>query len=660
MNRDSEYLALLKEAESENTSGDRLKELVALDDNLAEIVASNITAPSDLLIELASLTNKAVIKAVVSNPNTPVETLLKLGEYFPQELLDNPILDILYLENPNFIKNIPWTTLYALLQKENVQTLLLNHIKESYQNNMVMEALKMHVVFAGEMNQGWHEIASKNANCANLSFYYPQFLQRLDLDFLSYLVEFVPKKILDDTTFRMVLARNCKTSTILEELAGDRHTSTKTNVAGNRNTPANVLRELADYSVVETREAVARNESASADALQKLAKDKTDKIREAVAGNEKTPLNTLKKLATDNNEEIREIVARNWSTPASLLNQLATDKAIEVRQEVAYSPNVSVNTLKQLAVDNNDKVRKSVAGNWDTPLYLLEQLATDKSSEVRKNVARNGNTPTHTLDKLARDKDSTVRAGVAGNPNIPLFISERLSNDLDSQVREAFVGFWNQNPPIEILQELVTHPDELIRRKVAYSHKSPLNILEALATDKNYWVRETVAGNKNTPIHILKKLAEDEDAIVRAGVAERENLPSCLLKQLANDEYSRVRCEVAKNPNTPIETLIELARDRDNSVYYEVVKNPQCTLKIKETIFKNIAKSKTPSFLRFVLFLSDYAESSVLAQNSNSISWLERYAIACNQKTPKDTIKQLAQDGNRIVRATAKESLEKR
>ena len=35
-------------------------------------------------------------------------------------------------------------------------------------------------------------------------------------------------------------------------------------------------------------------------------------------------------------------------------------------------------------------------------------------------------------------------------------------------------------------------------------------------------------------------------------------------------------------------------------------------------------------------------------------------AIACNQKTPVDTLKQLAQDGNRIVRATAKESLERR
>ncbi len=87
--------------------------------------------------------------------------------------------------------------------------------------------------------------------------------------------------------------------------------------------------------------------------------------------------------------------------------------------------------------------------------------------------------------------------------------------------------------------------------------------------------------------------------------------------------------------------------------------NSNCTHEIKETIFKNCAKSKPPCFSRVALFLSDYAESSVLAENSNSISWLERYAIAQNQKTPEEILKHLAQDGNRIVRAAAKESLQK-
>ncbi|MGL5079342.1 MAG: hypothetical protein ACRDBG_26370 [Waterburya sp.] len=57
------------------------------------------------------------------------------------------------------------------------------------------------------------------------------------------------------------------------------------------------------------------------------------------------------------------------------------------------------------------------------------------------------------------------------------------------------------------------------------------------------------------------------------------------------------------------------------------------------------------------LFLSDYAENSVLRENCNSISWLERYAIAQNKQTPQETLEILAQDNNRIVRATAKETI---
>ncbi|MEM9272218.1 MAG: hypothetical protein AAGA80_04525 [Cyanobacteria bacterium P01_F01_bin.143] len=361
-------IALSKEARSENTSGDRLKELAALNDKLAQIVASNVSAPPELLAELINRKSKTIRKAVISNPNTPVETLFKLGvHYFPQELLNNPTFQLLYLENPDSVKNIPFYTLHALLQIADIPPFLLNYAQKGYQRQMVVEALAMHVVVAGEMSHGWHEAAEQNAK---YQIHYFNFLGKLDFDFLSYFIEFVPQKIFKDKSFRMALASNSK-----------------------------------------------------------------------------------------------------------------------------------------------------------------------------------------------------------------------------------------------------------------------------------------------TPPEILEQLAQDQDSMVRAAVANKENLPSHLLKQLAKDEIRRVRSSVANNPNTPIEILKVLARDKEGSAYYQAVKNPRCNLKIRENIFKNIAKSEAPSYLRFVLFLSDYAESSVLAENSNSISWLERYAIAQNPKTPTDTLKQLAQDGNRIVRAAAKESL---
>ena len=47
----------------------------------------------------------------------------------------------------------------------------------------------------------------------------------------------------------------------------------------------------------------------------------------------------------------------------------------------------------------------------------------------------------------------------------------------------------------------------------------------------------------------------------------------------------------------------------------------------------------------------------VLTENARSLHWLERCAIAQNPNTPIETLQLLAADGNRIVRAAAKENL---
>jgi hypothetical protein len=52
--------------------------------------------------------------------------------------------------------------------------------------------------------------------------------------------------------------------------------------------------------------------------------------------------------------------------------------------------------------------------------------------------------------------------------------------------------------------------------------------------------------------------------------------------------------------------------------------------------------------------------AKALAENCRSLIWLERYAIAQNSNTPIDTLKTLALDANRIVRAAAKANLQHR
>lgn len=197
----SKDIKLKAEAQQKTTSKERLKELASIRDELAEIVAQNIAASPELLSDLASHTSQAVRKAVTSNPNTSTETLLQLAEDFPQEFLENPVFELLYLENSDFLKDIPFNTLYALLQKENTPNFLLKYAKDNYRSKkMITEALKMHVKISGEISQGWHEVAEQNAN---YHIHYRQFLQRLDFNFLSYFINFVPEKTFNNISFRI-------------------------------------------------------------------------------------------------------------------------------------------------------------------------------------------------------------------------------------------------------------------------------------------------------------------------------------------------------------------------------------------------------------------------------------------------------------------------
>ena len=210
MNKINNNFALKQEAELENTSGDRLKELAAINDCLAQIVASNIAAPPELSKELVSHQSKAVRKAVVSNPNTSLETLFKLGaQYFPRELFNNPIFQLSYLENPGFVKNIPFYTLHALIQLEDIPTFLLNYAQKGYQR---------------------HEVV-KNPQCTLeiRETIFKNLAQRETSSFLRYVL------FLSDYAGSSVLAKNSDSISWLERYA----------IAQNAKIPENTLKQLA-------------------------------------------------------------------------------------------------------------------------------------------------------------------------------------------------------------------------------------------------------------------------------------------------------------------------------------------------------------------------------------------------------------------------------
>ena len=113
-----------QEAAAAETSAERLKTLAA-DPKLARLVAANPNAPADLLQELSHSDDKTVRKACTSNANTPMEALLKLGAQFPEQLLENPVFDLLLLAHPGLFEELPTSTLNSLLKRDQVPVELI-------------------------------------------------------------------------------------------------------------------------------------------------------------------------------------------------------------------------------------------------------------------------------------------------------------------------------------------------------------------------------------------------------------------------------------------------------------------------------------------------------------------------------------------------------
>ena len=266
-------IALSEEARSENTPSDRLKELAELNENLAQIVASNVATSSILLEKLASHDSKAVRKAITSNPNTPTEILLKLGKHFSKELLYNPVLELLLLEDLSFLEKIPQQTLYGLLQREDISTSLLDWASKK-QNYKITEILQLHIKVSGEPTEQPHKKANKFIQQVNKDSEHSGLLEKYDFFLLSNFLEYTPPVVFTNKWFRIYVAENSNTpNKILEKLAVDEDKLVRKSLANNPNISSKILEQLANDEDSQVRVSVAKNSNLSKRILDQLAND---------------------------------------------------------------------------------------------------------------------------------------------------------------------------------------------------------------------------------------------------------------------------------------------------------------------------------------------------------------------------------------------------
>ena len=166
-----------------DTDAVKLASLVGIDHGIDRLIARHPNTDEFTLCKLGSSKDGATRKYVTANPNSPKDVLLDLASEFPEVLLANPIFDLLLLENPGLLEELPLSTLRSLLKRDICPKAFLTWIGNiedkgvqlslamnastpksilkkltSVKNDDVSEAARLHINLSGEGGNNWEGI----------------------------------------------------------------------------------------------------------------------------------------------------------------------------------------------------------------------------------------------------------------------------------------------------------------------------------------------------------------------------------------------------------------------------------------------------------------------------------------------------------------------
>lgn len=680
----------------------------------ARLLAVDFSTNPELLRQLAVSSDRLTREAVAANPNTPPDVLLKLGAEFPAQLLENPVFSLLLLENLNLVAEIPLPTLRSILRQENVPLYILEKAADKAnlevqlalvtnvqtprgvlqrltqsQNAQVKQAAQLHVNLAGELTEEVYEKKTKEVIQGIIPHAYQADNRSLAvLAQLCPIPEFMVEHWVRESSYqdffcRVIAYSPATLPNVLKHLAQHRDHWTRSGVAKNPSTPAEILRYLAIEQQQEGsfRFLVADNPAAPIDVFEKLSQDLDKGVRLKVAKNPNIPLSVLKELASDRDREVAETATmlmteklgeydiaalREPKTPTWAVEKLAKQKP----SDAAEHPNAPLDLLLEFSTIKKWNLRQAVAKNPNAPVSILEQLARDEVSEVRWEVACNPRTPIGLfLKQLARDtraNPSVVHRMLAkedDRENIYDLLAEESTSPLEiilqRLVKDGGMGARRflarrSDVPISLLAQLAEATESEVRQAVAENPNTPASCLEQLAGAKEPQVRQAVAQNPHTPITTLELLASDENSSVRMSIAERMNLSSQILEILAGDKYETVREKAMINPNLSKEAVERILCGEYATEYLKRNANfPSENPDSLSVVLNHYAKSES-WLVSYIALCQPQISQDLLQEKSRSISWLERFAVAQNPQTPLEILKQLAADSNQLVRAAAR------
>jgi hypothetical protein len=629
------------EAADMNTPGKRLEELSRFSDLLL-LIAGNPATPPSVLAQLARESEVEVRRAVVLNPNTSLPVLGQLVGEFPEEFLRNPVLPMLNMVKPEFIKELPFLAWASLLRFENLPLPWFQQLKidSRYQRNQaaIWNLLGLHVIQVNASNRPAELFSSSNtrgtwkaALQAEMKRDLLAVAKPVTLSAEDELETFLLFGLLVPHAVPMLKEQWVQAARSSEQLTG-RMLSSGMRVGGKT--------------------------------LTQLAQEKSPLVRSQVARHPHTSAKILSRLATSSHPEIRRAVASNSHTSTEIISILLTDSQASVRCAAVAHVSLTGEDHEIMARDEERTVRASLAALPLLAKTLLAQLAGDPAVTVRTAVARNLHAPQDLLATLAIDNQAAVRAAVAGNPRLPVILQSFLLNDTVEVVRARLAG--NACLSEQSANQLVQDASPVVRAALAANPRTPMSLFEQLRQAGETSVWRSLARNPRLSSEMLTQLAQRGDRSVHVAVAAHKRTPPDVLRELAQEGERDIWYALASNPHTPLDVLENALRPTDREFWLRIFNHPTMVRDNRRSFFvllngklqQLIASSNLPDWARRVVF-QYYAAlpATIIEPFAISAYWEERYLVARHPHTSEDLLNKLAQDGIVSVRMAARDAL---
>ena len=619
------------------------------------------------LERLASTRDASVRERVAANPNIGLATFERLSVRFAGAVLTNPLLDLLGLENANWVAQLSEFARTALLRHPACPTAWL---EVAALNDNTRDALA----------------ALQNPVCP------PDLLERVtDPATLETAKLHVNWGAILETRFEQIV-RDAAASL-------ERDSEALKDAAAVRMLPAWMLSVLGQSDDLELALLAARHPDSAADGLEHLAFHIDPDVRNAVLERE-LPLELrglIERVGGDKpleDADVRRLLLTEhgrWLIAGrgcgAQLEGLVTDTDWRVRQAVAQNPTLEPHDLTTLAGDLDKDVRCAVASHARTPKSVLARLLLDDHEEVRSAARGNDAAPPalrtglrkletrdpslsiKALERLAR-RDEGLALLAVQHPNVTSALLRSLGNHEAWKVRQAVAQ--NRLATLETLQSLASDHDYDVRAAVAIGLNATPALLEGFSRDAHPLVRSAVALNARSPMALLERLAGDGESDVRQAVAVSPHCSPAIFETLSSDPQDGVRRAVALNLFCPPATLERLSADGDAEVRAVVADHPHATRGCAIGLFGSdfawqglYQRVKSggdvlESDLRFMSTLNEFALSLALLHPNCPTDVLERFVrdddwklrqrVAEHPKATAGQLEELAADGDYDVR----------